>query len=200
MNNINYHQNYNIYNKNNGIFNINRINYNKNHNIYMRIIIFLILILLIIIKIIIFWTQIIIFFILIIILNLCDQSFYSNTFLKKKLLTINDNNNNNNNNNCYYFFFHFSSLKGLQTQSHRPLTPRGATELRCMSEETTAGGSAPSTRVCKPQACRSANPLTWVCSLTMPNQTICYSSFQGLQPHHALPNSTIQSEITHSLQ
>jgi len=45
MNNINYNQNYNIYNKNNGIFNINNINYNKNHNIYFTIIIFLILIL-----------------------------------------------------------------------------------------------------------------------------------------------------------
>ena len=31
MNNINYNKNYNIYNKNNCIFNINN---NKNHNIY----------------------------------------------------------------------------------------------------------------------------------------------------------------------
>jgi uncharacterized paraquat-inducible protein A len=68
MKNINYNQNYNIYNKNNGIFNIN---YNKNHNIYITIIIFLISIFLIIIK-------IIIFIILIIILNLFGQSFYSN--------------------------------------------------------------------------------------------------------------------------
>jgi hypothetical protein len=60
MNNINYNQNYNIYNKNNSIFNINNINYNKNHNIYFTIIIFLILIILIIIKIIIFRIQIII--------------------------------------------------------------------------------------------------------------------------------------------
>jgi hypothetical protein len=29
MNNINYNQDYNIYNKNNGIFNINYINYNQ---------------------------------------------------------------------------------------------------------------------------------------------------------------------------
>ena len=77
MNNINYNQDYNIYNKNNGIFNIN---YYKNHNISITIIIFLILIILIIIKIIIFRIQIKIFIILIIILNPPDQSFYNNFF------------------------------------------------------------------------------------------------------------------------
>ena len=41
MNNINYNQNYTIYKKNNGIFNICNINYNKNNNIYITIIIFL---------------------------------------------------------------------------------------------------------------------------------------------------------------
>jgi len=112
MNNINYNKNYNIYNKNNNIFNIN---YNKNHNIYITIIILLILILLIIIKIIICRIQIIIFIILIIILNLFGQCFYSN----------NNDNNNNNNNNCYYIVFHFSSLQGLQTQPHGSPTPRG---------------------------------------------------------------------------
>jgi hypothetical protein len=136
MNNINYNQNYNIYNKNNGIFNIN---YNKNHNIYITIIIFLILILLIIIKITIFRIQIIIFIILIIILNLFGQSFYSNFFLK--LLTINHNNNNNNNDNCYYFF-QFSFLQGLQTQSHGFPIPRRSAEPRGRSKETLAGGSA----------------------------------------------------------
>jgi len=139
MNNINYNQNYNIYNKNNGIFNIN---YNKNHNIFITIIIFLILILLIIIKITIFRIQIIIFIILIIILNLFGQSFYSNFFLK--LLTINHNNNNNNNNNndnCYYFF-QFSFLQGLQTQSHGFPIPRRSAEPRGRSKETLAGGSA----------------------------------------------------------
>ena len=49
MNNINYNKNYNIYNTNNNIFNINTINYNKNNNIF-------ILIHLIIIKITIFIT------------------------------------------------------------------------------------------------------------------------------------------------
>jgi hypothetical protein len=137
MNNINYNQNYNIYNKNNGIFNIN---YNKNHNIYITIIIFLILILLIIIKITIFRIQIIIFIILIIILNLFGQSFYSNFFLK--LLTINHNNNNNNNNDNCYYFFQFSFLQGLQTQSHGFPIPRRSAEPRGRSKETLAGGSA----------------------------------------------------------
>jgi len=144
MNNINYNQNYNIYNKNNGIFNINNIKYNKNHNIYIIIIIFLILILLIIIKIIIFIIQIIIFIILIIILNLSCQSFYSNIFFLKKLLTINDNNNNNN--NCYYICFHFSSLQGLQTQPHGSPTPRGVCRTQVQVRRNPGG------RVCTQRA------------------------------------------------
>jgi glucan phosphoethanolaminetransferase (alkaline phosphatase superfamily) len=79
MNNINCNTNYNIYKKNNSMFNINDINYKKIIIFISQIIIFLILLILIIIKIIIFRIQIIIIFIiLIIVLNLSCQSFDSN--------------------------------------------------------------------------------------------------------------------------
>jgi len=89
---------------------------------------------------------------------------------KKTLLTINDNNNNNNNNNCHYLFFIFllckvcrPSCTGLQPLG-RSAEPRAVLHPACRSANLRE-------RFCRPQAHKSADPLAWVCSHTMPHQT-----------------------------